>query len=100
MTEGRKDGQSTFMAGHQNDFNNEYVYLNEYIITKSENIEQIHAEIDKARSNLLLRLPKIRESCSSICDALCDMTGLAPGVVLWGRGRETLEGVRTNIWRS
>ena len=31
---------------------------------------------------------------SSICDANCDRTGVAPGVVLLGRGRGTLEGIR------
>ena len=33
---------------------------------------------------------------SSICDAICDRTGVAPGVVLWGRGRGTLEWVKEN----
>ena len=32
--------------------------------------------------------------CSSICDAICDRTGVAPGVVLRGRGRGTLEWVK------
>ena len=36
--------------------------------------------------------------CSSICDTICDRTGVAPGVVLWGRGRGTLEWVKeTNL---
>ena len=37
--------------------------------------------------------------CSGIRDVICDKTGVAPRVVLSGRGRETLEGVRTTIWR-
>ena len=37
--------------------------------------------------------------CSSICDAICDRTGVVPGVVLWGRGRETLERAREKFWR-
>ena len=32
--------------------------------------------------------------CSSICDAICDRTGVAPGIVLWGRGRGRREGQR------
>ena len=32
--------------------------------------------------------------CSSICDAICHRTGVAPGDVLWGRNRRTLEGMR------
>ena len=35
--------------------------------------------------------------CSSICDAICHRTGIAPGVVLWGRKRSTLEGMREKI---
>ena len=35
--------------------------------------------------------------CSSICDAICDRTGVAPGVVLWGRGRGTLERISDNF---
>ena len=31
--------------------------------------------------------------CSSICDAICDRTGVAPGFVLCGRGRGILEGI-------
>ena len=31
--------------------------------------------------------------CSSICDAICDKTGVAPGIVLSGRGSGTLERV-------
>ena len=30
--------------------------------------------------------------CRSICDAICDRTGVAPGVVLLGTGRGTLGG--------
>ena len=32
--------------------------------------------------------------CSSICDAICGMTRVAPGSVLKGRDRGTLEGMR------
>ena len=32
--------------------------------------------------------------CSSICDAICDRTGVALGVVLWGMVRENPEGMR------
>ena len=35
--------------------------------------------------------------CSSICDAICDRTGVAPGIVLLGRGRGTLEGIREKL---
>ena len=35
--------------------------------------------------------------CSSICDAICDRNAVVPGVVLWGRGRGTLEGVRGKV---
>ena len=37
--------------------------------------------------------------CSSIWDVICDSTVVAPGIVFWGRGRGTLEGVRENIGR-
>ena len=37
------------------------------------------------------------DQCSSICDANCDRTGVAPGVVLWSRGRGILFGVREKI---
>ena len=36
--------------------------------------------------------------CSSVCDAICESTGVAPGVVLWITGKGTLEGVRKK-WR-
>ena len=32
--------------------------------------------------------------CSRICDAICNRTGVALGVVLWGMVRENLEGIR------
>ena len=35
--------------------------------------------------------------CSSICDAICDRTGVAPGVVLSGRGRGTLDWISENV---
>ena len=34
------------------------------------------------------------DQCDSICDAYCDKTGVAPGVVLWGRCWGILFGVR------
>ena len=37
--------------------------------------------------------------CSSICNAICDWIGVAPGVVLFGRGRWTIERIREQIWR-
>ena len=37
--------------------------------------------------------------CSSISDTICDRTGVAPGVVLWGRGTGTLEAMRGKSWR-
>ena len=35
--------------------------------------------------------------CSNFCDDICDWTGVAPGIVLWGRGRGILQGGRENI---
>ena len=35
--------------------------------------------------------------CSSLCDAICERTGVAPGVVHLGRGRGTLEGIREKL---
>ena len=52
-----------------------------------------------------VRASKFEESyaynaeCSSICDAICDRTGVAPGFVLWGSGMGTLEGIRTKLLR-
>ena len=35
--------------------------------------------------------------CSILCDAICDRTGVAPGILLWGSGRGTLEGFRGKL---
>ena len=37
--------------------------------------------------------------CSSICDAICDRTGVTPGFVLLSRGRGTLEAIREKMAR-